>query len=530
MAEIFSKAKICSLSGKCDIAVNDVSKVFADTRDPKELKHYWLEFRKATGEKYRDLFLEAIKKDNKAAARFGFPTRARLNIARYEDKNFLRNMALEMRKILPFYKQIHAYIRKKLRKYYKNENIQWDGPIPAHLLGDMYAQKWSHIFRIVKPYPKSSGLPNVTRAMRKKKMEQIDMFMMAEKFFTSLGMKKMTPQFWHYSLMKKPEDRVIDCHASAHNFNDGKDFRIKMCPKVDVQDLQVIHHEMGHIEYYMHYNHLPFLFRAAPNPGFHEAIGDAIVLSFFTPSYLRQVGLLKRKPLRKDYAFTINYLLDMALKYAVSVPYDYIIDHWRNKVYEGIIKDTELNGKYWDYRLRFQGVCPPSKRTEKNFDIGAKWHIAGGVEYFRYYVANIFQFQMYKILCVEAGHKGPLHQCNLYRSKKAGLALANFLSKGRSRNWKILLHSFSRGAYRKIDASAMLEYFDPLIKWLKKKNVNEHIGWRSDDPMSCPGYEESTDDDSATTVPVTTEATDKDVTDIYTSDTGTTTTHNNSFT
>ncbi|KAF8795120.1 Angiotensin-converting enzyme like protein [Argiope bruennichi] len=503
MSEIFGKAKVCPPEGSTGKCVSDVEKVFETTRDPKILKHFWLEFRKQTGEKYKDLFLEAIKEENTDANDFGYKNMAQLNTARYEDKDFLKNMAEEMKKIQPFYKQIHAYVRKKLKMHYKRENIKSDGPIPAHLLGDMYAQQWSNIFNIVKPYPGYSGRPNVTKAMHKKKLAPIDMFIIAEKFFTSIGLKAMTPRFWHFSMIEKPVGKDADCHGASYDFYEKEDYRIGVCSQVNAFDLDVIHHEMGHIEYFMHYSHLPFLFRDSANPGFHEAIGDAILLSSMTPTYLTKIGLLKRNNVRKRYESTINYLMQTALNYAVTLPYDYIIDYWRNKVYERIIKDTELNKKYWLYRYQFQGVCPPTRRTEKNFDIGAKWHIAGGVEYFRYYVANIFQFQIHKILCEKANHTGPLHECNIYKNKKAGQAFAKFLSQGKSKHWKILLRSFSDGKFTKLDASAMLEYFEPLMKWLKKKNAREYIGWKSDDPMSCPGDEEGSKGGSDTTDPTT---------------------------
>ncbi|GBN93617.1 Angiotensin-converting enzyme-related protein [Araneus ventricosus] len=171
----------------CSLSLHDVVKAFAASRSPKELKHYWLEFRKETGEKYKDLFLEAIKKDNKDASKFGYKNKATFNIALYEDKDFVKNMAEEIRKILPFYTQIHAYVRKKLRKHHKRENIKSDGPIPAHLLGDMYAQKWNNIFEIVKPYPNSSGLPNATKAMNAKLTSKLTSTLKSD-LWSTLGM------------------------------------------------------------------------------------------------------------------------------------------------------------------------------------------------------------------------------------------------------------------------------------------------------------------------------------------------------
>ncbi|PRD33495.1 UNVERIFIED_CONTAM: Angiotensin-converting enzyme [Trichonephila clavipes] len=188
---------------------------------------------------------------------------------------------------------------------------------------------------------------------------------------------------------------------------------------------------------------------------------------------------------------TINYLMNMALRYAVSAHYSYIVDYWRNRVYNGTIKEDELNKKYWEYRLKYQGVCPPVKRTEKDFDIGAKYHIASGVEYFRYFYANILQFQIHQILCKEADYEGPLHKCNIYKKKKAGKLFEKLLKIGKSKDWQEILKIVSKNETDKLDASAMLEYFEPLMKWLKKENKKEYKGWESEDPMSCPGTEDS---------------------------------------
>ncbi|GBN23870.1 Angiotensin-converting enzyme [Araneus ventricosus] len=88
----------------------------------------------------------------------------------------------------------------------------------------MWAQTWSNIFDIVKPYPKKKFV-DVTGAMEEKIMTPLDMFKMSEEFFTSIGLKKMTPEFWNRSIIEKPTNREMVCHASAWDFSDGKDFR-----------------------------------------------------------------------------------------------------------------------------------------------------------------------------------------------------------------------------------------------------------------------------------------------------------------
>ncbi|GFW70959.1 angiotensin-converting enzyme [Trichonephila clavipes] len=134
-------------------------------RNPKELKYYWKEFREKTGEKYKKLFLEAVELENKKARLTGYKNKASFLISEYEDLDFVKSIAEEVKKLTPLYKEIHAYVRRKLMKFYKNETIMKDGPIPAHLLGNMYAQHWSNIYNLVVPYPDVKDPLNITAAM-----------------------------------------------------------------------------------------------------------------------------------------------------------------------------------------------------------------------------------------------------------------------------------------------------------------------------------------------------------------------------
>jgi hypothetical protein len=103
----------------------------------------------------------------------------------------------------------------------------------------------------------------------------------------------MTPTFWKYSVIEKPTDRQVQCHASAFEFANDFDFRVKMCTVVTEPDFYTVHHEMGHIEYYMAYSHQPAIFKNGANSGFHEAIGDTIALSVLTPKHLKTIGLIQ---------------------------------------------------------------------------------------------------------------------------------------------------------------------------------------------------------------------------------------------
>jgi len=65
-----------------------------------------------------------------------------------------------------------------------------------------------------------------------------------------------------------------------------------MCAKVSMNDLFIIHHEMGHIQYYMNYRKQPFHFKEGANPGFHEALGELMTLSVMTPEHLKKIDLI----------------------------------------------------------------------------------------------------------------------------------------------------------------------------------------------------------------------------------------------
>lgn len=67
-----------------------------------------------------------------------------------------------------------------------------------------------------------------------------------------------------------------------------------MCTKINQEDFITIHHELGHIYYYLLYWNQSMEYRTGANPGFHEAVGDTLVLSVQTPNHLKKIGLLDK--------------------------------------------------------------------------------------------------------------------------------------------------------------------------------------------------------------------------------------------
>src|SRR6185295_5022821 len=205
---------------------------------------------------------------------------------------------------------------------------------------------------------------------------------------------------------------------------------------------------------------LPPLFRDSPNDGFHEAIGDTIALSV-TPEYLVKIGLLDKAP---DASRDIGLLMSRALEKIAFLPFGLLIDQWRWKVFSGEVKADAYNKAWWDLRLKYQGIAPPTNRGEDFFDPGAKYHVPANVPYTRYFLADILQFQFHRALSKAAGCTTALHRCSIYESKDAGQKLNAMLSMGMSKPWPEALQALTGS--KEMDASAIIDYFAPLKAWL----------------------------------------------------------------
>jgi peptidyl-dipeptidase A len=375
--------------------------------------------------------------------------------------------------VQPLYLSLHAYVRAKLTGKYGPSIVPPDGPIPAHLLGNMWAQQWSNIYPLV-AVPNAGGRGyDLTAILRARRTDEQEMVRYGERFFTSLGFPALPQTFWERSLFRKPADREVVCHASAWNIDAKEDVRLKMCVQINGEDFVTVHHELGHDYYTLAYNKQPVLFQAGANDGFHEAIGDAIALST-TPGYLKEIGLLDRVPGQEG---DLEYLMKMALDKVAFLPFGLLIDQWRWRVFSGDTPPSDYNKTWWDLRRRYQGVSEPLPRSEQDFDPGAKYHVPANTPYSRYFLAAILQFQFHRALCKEAGHTGPLHTCSIYDNDAAGAKMRKMLEMGASRPWPDALAAIT--GQKEMDATAILDYFAPLKTWLDDQNQKSgvKIGW-----------------------------------------------------
>lgn len=472
MRASYGKGKFCPDSAKPDacLTIDDVTRIMASSREAAELKRVWEGWHTISVGMRKD-YARFAELSNKGAKELGFADTGAMWRAKYDmpPDAFTQELDRLWGQVRPLYLQLHAYVRMRLRQKY-GDIVPEKGPIPAYLLGNIWAQDWSNVAPLVEP-PRAKAGYSLTDILKRRQASAIDMVKMGERFYTSIGFEPLPPTFWERSQFVRPRDREVVCHASAWDIDLRTDIRIKMCIEPTAEDFSTIHHELGHNVYQRAYMNQPVLFRESANDGFHEAIGDTIALSV-TPEYLVQIGLLEKAP---DGASDIGLLLSRALDKIAFLPFGLLIDQWRWKVFAGAISPDAYNKAWWDLRLRYQGVAPPTPRDEAFFDPGAKYHVPDNTPYTRYFLASILQFQFHRALSHTAGCSRPLHRCSIYNNKAAGERLNAALTMGLSKPWPDALEALT-GA-RQMDATAIADYFAPLQRWLEEQNQGVAVGW-----------------------------------------------------
>jgi peptidyl-dipeptidase A len=450
--------------------IEKVSEIMAESRDPKRLQEMWEGWHTISVPMRKD-YARFVELSNKGARVLGFKDTGAMWRGKYDmpADDFAKELDRQWEQLRPLYMALHTYVRTKLHEKY-GAAVPENGPIPAHLLGNLWQQDWSNIYDVVAPRGDKEAF-SLTGNLKAHKIDPIGMVRIGEKFFTSLGFEPLPKTFFERSLFVKPRDREVVCHASAWDVDSADDLRIKMCIDVNAEDFTTIHHELGHNFYQRAYKNLPVLFRDSANDGFHEALGDTLALSV-TPEYLVRINLLDKAP---DASADTGLLLRAALERLSFLPFGLMVDQWRWQVFSGAIAPADYNKAWWDLKLKYQGVAPPSARGEEFFDPGAKYHVPANTPYTRYFLAQVLQFQFHRALAKTAGCTMPLHRCSIYGNAEAGKRLNAMMQMGASKPWPDALEALT--GQRQMDAGAMAEYFAPLKAWLDQQNRGKKVGW-----------------------------------------------------
>lgn len=451
---------------------NDLEEKMGTIRDPEKLKEMWVSWHNNVGRPMKDDYARLVEIANQGAKELGYADLGAMWRSGYDmpPEDFAKLMDKLWGQVKPLYDQLHCFARFKLNEKYGDAIQPKTGPIRADLLGNMWAQLWGNIYPLVEPAGSTQAY-DLTELLKQHNYTPVKIVQTGEGFFTSLGFDPLPKTFWERSMITKPADREVVCHASAWDIDNKDDLRIKMCTKVNADDFVTAHHELGHNFYQRAYKNQPYLFLGGANDGFHEAIGDFIALSV-TPEYLVKIKLLDKAP---DAKSDTGLLMQQALDKVAFLPFGLLVDKWRWQVFSGELKPEQYNAGWWKLRTQYQGVVPPVERTAADFDPGAKYHIPGNVPYARYFLARILQFQFHEAACKMAGWKGPLHRCSIYGNKEVGKRLNAMLQLGASKPWPEALAAFTGS--KEMDAGAMVRYFAPLMTYLKEQNKGQQCGW-----------------------------------------------------
>ena len=455
------------------VTLDDLETWMGTERNPARLQEMWTEWHDVARPMAGD-YARMVEIANEGARDLGFDNVGQMWLSNYDMP--AADMEAEVLRLWgqmrPFYEQLHCYVRERLNAHYGDAVQPNRGPIRADILGNMWAQDWAALMPIARP-PGGRATYDTTQLLTRARLTPITMTEVAERFYTSMGLAELPDTFWERSMLTRPRDRDVVCHASAWDIDNREDIRVKQCIQINAEHFQTIHHELGHNYYQRAYLGQSYLYQNGAHDGFHEAIGDFVALNI-TPEYLAQIGLLQRNRIPPASA-DVSLLMEQALNKIAFLPFALSMDQWRWQVFDGRTTPAEYNTDWWEIRLRNQGIAPPGPRPADAFDPGAKYHIPNNVPYLRYFLSYVLQFQFYEAACRQAGWEGPLHRCTVYGDREVGERFNRMLELGASQQWPDALEAFT--GTRQMDGGAMVRYFTPLMTYMQERNRGQQCGW-----------------------------------------------------
>lgn len=359
--------------------------------------------------------------------------------------------------VWPLYRELHTWARYELAEKYKQPVPDY---IPADWLPNRWGQDWTALVTV-------EGL-DIDPELKKHDPEWI--MQQGEAFWMSLGFDALPQTFWEKSSLYPvgPDAGYSkNNHASAWHMDLDKDVRSLMSVEANTEWWSTVLHELGHIYYYMSYSNpdVPMVLRTGANRGYHEAFGTMIGLASLQKPLLESQGLIKPGIATND---TLK-LLSEALDYIVHIPWGSgVMTEFEYAVYAQNLPKDQFNAKWWELVKRYQGIIPPAERGEQYCDAATKTHINDDpASYYDYSISNVLLFQFHDYIAKNILKQDP-HATNYWGSKETGDFLRKVMTPGATVDWREHLKA-SIGS--DMSAKPMLDYFMPLMDYLKKQNA-----------------------------------------------------------
>lgn len=441
------------------VTTADIDKILRESDDLAERRKAW-ETSKGVGAKLKDGLADLQRLRNETVRALGYDDYFAYQVSDYGmTTDELRELMMKLnRELRPLYRELHTYARYELAKRYGASEVP--DMIPADWLPNRWGQDWNAMVNV-------EGL-DLNAVLEKKSAEWVNK--QGERFFVSLGFDELPQSFWtKSSLYPLPDgaDYKKNNHASAWHMDLEDDVRSLMSVIPDADWYETVHHEYGHIYYYMEYTNpdVPLLLREGANRAYHEGIGSLLGLAAMQKPFLAHLDLLPENAESDE----TQKLLKEALNYVVFIPWSAgVMTEFEYRLYSTNLSTDQFNKVWWDIKGKYQGIAPPMQRGEEYCDAASKTHIINdAAQYYDYALSYVFLFQVHDHIARKILNQDP-HATNYYGNKEVGKFLSAMMRPGGTRDWQELFRENIGGD---LSAKPMLDYFEPLMAYLKEVNA-----------------------------------------------------------
>lgn len=439
------------------VTTNAIDEILRTETDIDKRLEAW-EASKQVGTVLKDGLENLVRLRNETVRALGYDNYFHYQVSDYgmSVDEMMDMMEQFMRETRPLYRELHTWARYELAEKYGQAVPDL---LPAHWLPNRWAQTWSPMID-VEGFDLDAALEPKGAAWL---VEQ------AERFYVSLGFDPLPESFWEKSsLYPLPADAEFkkNNHASAWHLDLQDDVRCLMSVEPNRDWYETTHHELGHIYYYVAYTNpdVPPLLREGANRAFHEAIGSLLGLASMQKAFIQEIGLLHEDAETDE----IRALLKEALDFIVFIPFSSgVMTHFERDLYATDLSKDDYNKQWWAYAKKFQGVVPPNRRSVELCDAATKTHINDdAAQYYDYAISFVLLHQFHAHIANEILDQNP-RNTNYFGNREVGYFLHDVLSLGATRDWRRVMREFLGEG---VSAEPMLEYFAPLMDWLKEQN------------------------------------------------------------